>query len=88
MLSNLFIPFSLYSSIIKIGEQEAQELVQNFFAEQEAKAQAAAAEKGKVAKEAGDPTTPSSSSGMSASPFLDDWKRVSPPLAIWCLMLK
>ena len=29
-------------------------------------------------------TTPSSSSGMRASPFLDDWKRVSPPLAIWC----
>ena len=36
------------------AEQEAQELVQNFFAEQEAKAQAAAAEKGKVAKEAGE----------------------------------
>ena len=38
---------------LQLGEQEAQELVQNFFAEQEAKAQAAAAEKGKVAKEAG-----------------------------------
>nr|MBU5881071.1 hypothetical protein [Vibrio cholerae O1] len=36
---------------LQLGEQEAQELVQNFFAEQEAKAQAAAAEKGKVAKE-------------------------------------
>ena len=32
---------------LQLGEQEAQELVQNFFAEQEAKAQAAAAEKGK-----------------------------------------
>ena len=39
---------------LQLGEQEAQELVQNFFAEQEAKAQAAAAEKGKVAKEAGE----------------------------------
>ena len=39
---------------LQISEQEAQELVQNFFAAQEAKAQAAAAEKGKVAKEAGE----------------------------------
>ena len=39
---------------LQLSEQEAQELVQNFFAEQEAKAQAAAAEKGKVAKEAGE----------------------------------
>ena len=39
---------------LQLDEQEAQELVQNFFAEQEAKAQAAAAEKGKVAKEAGE----------------------------------
>ena len=39
---------------LQMSEQEAQELVQNFFAEQEAKAQAAAAEKGKVAKEAGE----------------------------------
>ncbi len=31
---------------LQLSEQEAQELVQNFFAEQEAKAQAAAAEKG------------------------------------------
>ena len=39
---------------LQMSEQEAQELVQNFFAEQEAKAQADAAEKGKVAKEAGE----------------------------------
>ena len=39
---------------LQISEQEAQELVQNFFAAQEAKTQAAAAEKGKVAKEAGE----------------------------------
>ena len=39
---------------LQLDEQEAQQLVQNFFAEQEAKAQAAAAEKGKVAKEAGE----------------------------------
>ncbi len=39
---------------LQLDEQDAQQLVQNFFAEQEAKAQAAAAEKGKVAKEAGE----------------------------------
>ena len=39
---------------LQLDDKEAQELVQNFFAEQEAKAQAAAAEKGKVAKEAGE----------------------------------
>lgn len=33
---------------LQLGEQEAQELVQNFFAEQEAKAQAAAAEKARL----------------------------------------
>ncbi len=39
---------------LQISDQEAQELVQNFFAEQEAKQNAAAAEKGKVAKKAGE----------------------------------
>lgn len=39
---------------LQIDEQEAQALVQDFFAKQEAKAQAAAAEKGKVAKVAGE----------------------------------
>ena len=39
---------------VQLDEQEAQALVQEFFAKQEAKAQAAAAEKGKVAKEAGE----------------------------------
>ncbi|UKK74339.1 FKBP-type peptidyl-prolyl cis-trans isomerase [Segatella bryantii] len=39
---------------LKVSEQEAQTLVQNFFEEQEKKAQAAAAEKGKAAKEEGE----------------------------------
>lgn len=39
---------------VKVSEQEAQTLVQNFFEEQEKKAQAAAAEKGKAAKEEGE----------------------------------
>lgn len=38
----------------KVSNQEAQELVNNFFAEQEAKQQAAAAEAGKVAKQIGE----------------------------------
>ncbi len=42
------------SGDVKLGDQEAQQLVQNFFAEKEAKAQAEAAEKGKVAKTAGE----------------------------------
>ena len=39
---------------LKVSEQEAQTLVQNFFEEQEKKAQAVAAEKGKAAKEEGE----------------------------------
>lgn len=39
---------------LQIDEQEAQQLVQQFFAEQEAKQQAAAAEQGKVAKAEGE----------------------------------
>lgn len=39
---------------VQLDEQEAQQLVQNFFAEQEAKAQAVAEEKGKAAKGAGE----------------------------------
>ncbi|WP_278372522.1 FKBP-type peptidyl-prolyl cis-trans isomerase [Segatella bryantii] len=39
---------------LKVSEQEAQTLVQNFFEEQEKKAQVAAAEKGKAAKEEGE----------------------------------
>lgn len=39
---------------LKLDESEAQQLVQEFFAQQEAKQQAAAAEKGKVAKAEGE----------------------------------
>lgn len=39
---------------LKLDEAEAQQLVQEFFAQQEAKQQAAAAEKGKVAKAEGE----------------------------------
>ena len=39
---------------LKVSDSEAQQLVNNFFQEQEAKQRAAAAEKGKVAKEAGE----------------------------------
>lgn len=39
---------------LQMDDAEAQALVQDFFAKQEAKQQAAAAEKGKVAKEAGE----------------------------------
>ncbi len=39
---------------LKVDEQEAQQLVQNFFAEQEAKQQAAAEEMGKAAKAEGE----------------------------------
>ena len=42
------------SSELKVDNAEAQTLVQNFFQEQEAKQQAAAAEAGKVAKAAGE----------------------------------
>ena len=41
-------------SELKVDNAEAQTLVQNFFQEQEAKQQAAAAEAGKVAKDAGE----------------------------------
>lgn len=39
---------------LKLGDQEAQTIVQNFFAEKEAQQQAAAAEKGKAAREEGE----------------------------------
>lgn len=39
---------------LKVNDQEAQQLVSNFFAEQEAKQQAAAEEAGKAAKEEGE----------------------------------
>ncbi|KGI60830.1 MULTISPECIES: FKBP-type peptidyl-prolyl cis-trans isomerase [unclassified Prevotella] len=39
---------------LQLDDQEAQTIVQNFFAEKEAQQQAAAAEKGKVAKEEGE----------------------------------
>lgn len=42
------------SGSLQMGDAEAQALVQDFFAKQEAKQQAAAAEKGKAAKEAGE----------------------------------
>lgn len=42
------------SGSLQMDDAEAQALVQDFFAKQEAKQQAAAAEKGKVAKEAGE----------------------------------
>ena len=48
------IKYVISGSELKVDNAEAQTLVQNFFQEQEAKQQAAAAEAGKVAKAAGE----------------------------------